>query len=175
ATYLMVPRGGRSHLVASSGRPGRTRGEGSDLRELREHQPGDPFRRIAWKASAKRGQLLVRDFEREERDVVWAVLEASVELWAGPLGRAAMDLAIDVVAAVCTRHLSRGDRVGLYITAPGLKAVIPPDHGPAHGNKIAHALTVGCGTYDAHRSELDDSDVAVRVLEHLRPLDSRGL
>ncbi len=70
ATYLMQPRGGRSHLVAASGRPGRTRGEGSDLRELREHQPGDPFRRIAWKASAKRGQLMVRDFEREERDVV---------------------------------------------------------------------------------------------------------
>jgi hypothetical protein len=86
-----------------------------------------------------------------------------------------MDLAIDEVAAVCTRHLARGDRVGLYITAPGLKAVIPPDHGPAHGNKIAHALTVGCGTHDAHRSDLDDSDVAVRVLEHLRPLDSRGL
>jgi uncharacterized protein (DUF58 family) len=175
ATYLMAPRGGRSHLVASSGRPGRTRGEGSDLRELREHQPGDPFRRIAWKASARRGQLLVRDFEREERDVVWVVLEALVELWAGPLGRAPMDLALDEVAAVATRHLARGDRVGMMIVAPGLKVVIPPDHGPAHGSKIAHALTVGAGSYDAHRSDLDESDVAVRVLEHLRPLDARGL
>ena len=58
------------------------------LRELREHQPGDPFRRIAWKASARRGVLLVRDFEREERDVIWLVLQASVDLWSGPLGRA---------------------------------------------------------------------------------------
>ena len=32
------------------------RGEGDDLRELREHQPGDPFRKIAWKASARRGR-----------------------------------------------------------------------------------------------------------------------
>lgn len=175
ATYLMQPRGGRSHLAASSGRPGRQRGEGTDLRELREHQPGDPFRRIAWKASARRGQLLVRDFEREERDVVWVVLEATTDLWAGPLGRAPLDLAIDEVAAVTTRHLGRGDRVGLYITAPGLKVVIPPDQGPGHGHKLAHALTVGCGTHDAHRSELDESDVAVRVLEHLRPLDARGL
>ncbi len=175
ATYLMAPRGGRSHLVASSGRPGRTRGEGSDLRELREHQPGDPFRRIAWKASARRGQLLVRDFEREERDVVWVLLEAAVELWAGPLGRAPLDLAIDEVAAVATRHLSRGDRVGLFVSAPGLRVAIPPDHGPGHGQKIAHALTVATGTYDANRSDLDESDVAVRVLEHLRPLDPRGL
>jgi uncharacterized protein (DUF58 family) len=175
ATYLMQPRGGRSHLMASSGRPGRTRGEGSDLRELREHQPGDPFRRIAWKASARRGQLLVRDFEREERDVVWVVLDASVELWAGPLGRAPLDLAIDEVAAVTTRHLGRGDRVGLYIFAAGLKAVIPPDQGPGQGHKIAHALTVHSGTHDAHRSELDEADLAVRVIEHLRPLDSKGL
>ncbi len=175
ATYLMQARGGRSHLVASSGRPGRTRGEGSDLRELREHQPGDPFRRIAWKASAKRGQLLVRDFEREERDVVWVVLQPLVELWAGPLGRAPLDLAIDETAAVATRHLSRGDRVGLLLTAPGLKVALPPDHGPAHGHKIAHTLAVSTGNYDAHRSELDEPDVVVRVLEHLRPLDARGL
>src|SRR5262245_4889164 len=175
ATYLMQPRGGRSHLTAASGRPGRTRGEGSDLRELREHQPGDPFRRIAWKASAKRGQLLVRDFEREERDVVWLVLEASVDLWAGPLGRAPLDLAIDEVSAVATRHLGRGDRVGLVIVASGLRIAIPPDQGPQQAAKISHALTVSCGTHDADRSDLDESDVAVRVLEHLRPLDARGL
>ncbi|MFO0761021.1 MAG: DUF58 domain-containing protein [Byssovorax sp.] len=175
ALYLMQPRGGRSHLTASSGRPGRSRGEGSDLRELREHQPGDPFRRIAWKASARRGQLLVRDFEREERDVVWIVLGAPVELWAGPLGRAPMDLAIDEAAAMATRHLSRGDRVGLLITAPGLRIAIPPDLGPGQGGKIAHALTVGPGCYDAERSDLDEADVAVRVLEHLRPLDPKGL
>ena len=175
ATYLMQPRGGRSHLMAASGKPGRTRGEGGDLRELREHQPGDPFRRIAWKASARRGQLLVRDFEREERDVAWVVLEASCELWAGPLGRAPLDLAIDEAAAIATRHLSRGDRVGLYVYAAGLKATLPPDTGPAHGNKIAHLLATACGTHDAHRSSLDEADVAVRVLEHLRPLDARGL
>ncbi len=175
ATYLMAPRGGRSHLVSSSGRPGRQRGEGSDLRELREHQPGDPFRRIAWKASARRGQLLVRDFEREERDVVWLVLEASVDQWAGPLGRAPLDLAIDEVSSIATRHLGRGDRVGLIITATGLRIAIAPDSGPAQAAKLVHALTVGCGTYDAERSDLDEHDVSVRVLEHLRPLDPRGL
>ena len=175
STYLMQPRGGRSRLVAAAGRPGRSRGDGSDLRELREHAPGDPFRRIAWKASAKRGTLLVRDFEREERDIVWLVLDASVELWSGPVGRAPLDFAIDEVAAVATRHLGRGDRVGLFIFAAGPRICIPPDQGTGHGQKIAHALTVGCATYDHDRSDLDELDVAVRVLEHLRPLDPRGL
>jgi hypothetical protein len=69
--------------------------------------------------------------------------------------------------------------VGLIVLTTGIgigiKACIPPDQGPAHGQKIAHALTVGCGTYDADRSDLDETDVAARVLEHLRPLDARGL
>jgi uncharacterized protein (DUF58 family) len=175
ATYLTQARGGRSHIVASAGRPGRTRGEGNDLRELREHQPGDPFRRIAWKASARRGRLMVRDYEREERDVVWVVLDTTVDLWAGPLGRAPLDLAIDEVAAVLAKHLGRGDRAGLLLCASGHRLAIPPDHGPAQAHRIAHALTIGTSTYDAHRSDLDESDVAVRVIEHLRPLDPKGL
>jgi len=175
AAYLTQPRGGRSRLTAVSGKPGRSRGDGNDLRELREHQPGDPFRRIAWRASAKRGVLLVRDFEREERDVLWLVLDASVELWSGPLGRAPLDFSIDEAAALAMRHLARGDRVGLYIFAAAARAILPSDGGTAHAQKIAHALTVATGTHDADRSDLDESDVAVRVLEHLRPLDSRGL
>lgn len=175
AAYLTQARGGRSRLVAASGRPGPIRGDGTDLRELREHQPGDPFRRIAWKASARRGILLVRDFEREERDVVWLVLDASVELWSGPLGRAPLDLAIDEAASLATRHLGRGDRVGLFIFAAGHRICIPPDQGPVHAQKLSHALVTGTGTHDAARSDLDENDVAIRVMEHLRPLDSRGL
>lgn len=175
AAWLPSPRGGRSKLLAPTGRPGRARGDGSDLRELREHRPGDPFRRIAWKASARRGQLLVRDFEREERDVVWVVLDASVELWSGPVGRAPLDLAIDEAASICQRYLSRGDRVGLIIYAATPRAFLAPDQGPAHGHKIAQALLTATTTYDAARSDLDEADVAVRVLEHMRPLDGRGL
>ena len=175
ATYAMQPRGGRSRLTAAVGRPGRARGDGNDLRELREHQPGDPFRRIAWKASARRGMLLVRDFEREERDVVWVVIDTGVDLWAGPVGRAPLDFMIDEAAAVAHRHLARGDRVGLFLYATTARVMLLPEDGPAQGSKIAHALLVGTGTHDFDRSDLDEADVAVRVIEHLRPLDPKGL
>src|SRR5262249_41939388 len=143
-TYMTQPRGGRSHLAAAAGRPGRLRGDGTDLRELRDHQPGDPFRRIAWKASARRGQLLVREFEREERDVAWVVVDASIELWAGRPGRAPLDLAIEEASALTTRHLARGDRVGLFVVASEPRACLPPDHGPAQAQRIAHALLSAC-------------------------------
>src|SRR5262249_48660248 len=73
-----------SRRAAETGRLAHAAGEAEELRELRDHTAGDPFKRIAWKASARRGRLLVRELERDERDVVWLVVDASVELWAGP-------------------------------------------------------------------------------------------
>ena len=175
STYLKIGGGGPSNLMSPSGKAGRLRGDGSSLRELRELQPGDPFKRIAWKASAKRGKLLVREHEREERDVVWIVLDVSVELWSGPVGRAPLDLLIDEAAALASRYLARGDRVGLAVFAEKQRATILPDSGIAQAHKILNALTTSGGTLDASRSDLDELDVAVRVIEHLRPLDDRGL
>ena len=71
--------------------------------------------RSASRSSARRGTLVVREFEREERDVVMVLLDASVELWAGPIGGAPMDRAIDLCATLLTHHLGRGDLVGLAI------------------------------------------------------------
>ena len=41
------------------------RGEGSEFESLREHQRDDDFRHIDWKASAKRGKLISRQYETE--------------------------------------------------------------------------------------------------------------
>lgn len=172
-TMLLTARGGRSRAGAELGAPGPLSGDSIELRELREHHAGDPFKRIAWRASARRGKLLVRDFERDERDIVWVVLDASVELWAGVPGRAPLDAGIDEVATVIKRHLARGDRVGLAIVGGIVRTVVEPASGPRQAHLLAHALLTGTATYDADRSELDERDVAVRVLEHMRPLDSR--
>ena len=171
ARALTLPEGGRSGTLAAAGRSGRARGDGTELRELREHQPGDPFRRIAWKASARRGVLVVREFEREERDVVLLVLDASVELWSGPVGRAPLDHAIDVVATLAARHLGNGDPVGLHVVAGRDLAKLPAETGRDQASRIATALVEHTGVLDADRSGWDEADLLLQVAEHLRPLD----
>jgi uncharacterized protein (DUF58 family) len=171
SVMMRSPRGGRSRMVADEGRPGVLSGDGLELRELREHRPGDPLKRVAWKASARRGRLMVRDYEREERDVVWLLLDASIELWSGLPGTAPLDLAIDEVAAVAERHITRGDRVGLGILGGRTLAWLEPNRGPSHALEVMAALAHATATYDSDRSDLDEIDVAVRIIEHMRPLD----
>ncbi len=164
-------RGGRSHQGADRGRPGPVAGDGDQLRELREHRAGDALRRVAWKATAKRGRLMVREYEREERDVVWFMLDASVELGAGNPGYTPLDRAIDEVSGYVTRHAARGDRVGLAVIGARTLTLLKPDRGTAHTSRILQALSQSASFVDADRSGLDEADVAARVLEHMRPLD----
>lgn len=170
---LRSPRGGRSGRVTEVGRSARARGEGDELRELRDHVVGDPFKRIAWRASARRGRLVVREMERQERDTVWLVVDASVDGWAGVPGKAPLDRTVDEAAALAVRHLSRGDRVGLVVVASRPRAWIGLGQGPAHASLIAQALASCSTMIDVDRSELDEHGVAYRVAEHLRPL-TRG-
>ena len=164
-------RGGRSHRGADRGRPGPVAGDGEQLRELREHRAGDALRRVAWKATAKRGRLMVREYEREERDVVWFVLDASVELGAGSPGYTPLDRAIDEVSGYVTRHAARGDRIGLAVVGARTLNLLKADRGISHTTRLLQVLSQCASFVDADRSGLDEADVALRVLEHMRPLD----
>jgi uncharacterized protein (DUF58 family) len=177
-TPLSLLGGSRRGARARHGGEGpRAHGAGGDdmLRELRDHVPGDPFKRIAWKASAKRGRLLVRETERQERDVVWLVLDASVELWAGLPGAAPLDRLVDELAAEALGHIRRRERVGLAVVASRVRTWLAPATGAAHGLVLASALASAASAIDADRSELDEGQVAHRVAEHARPLDPAGL
>jgi uncharacterized protein (DUF58 family) len=128
STHLKSARGGRARTSADAGRTRPFAGDGSELREIRDHQPGDPWRRIAWRASARRGKLLIREYEQENRDVVWLIVDASVELWSGTPGAAPLDRVIDEVSTVAQRHLASGDRVGLAIVAARELCCLKPGH-----------------------------------------------
>ena len=168
-------KGGRARIAAPMGRSAPIAGQGDQLKELRELVPGDSFKRIAWKASARRGRLLVREMEREERDIVWLVIDASVELWAGELGSAPLDHAVDELGGVAARHLAHGDKVGLVVFASRIRTWLVPETGTQQAAKIVAALASTASTVDADRCELDEVELAARVAEHLRPLDPRGL
>jgi uncharacterized protein (DUF58 family) len=169
ATLVRSPRGGRARRTTEVGRASRLPGGGDELRELREHVPGDPFKRIAWKASARRGRLLVRETERTERDIVWLILDASMELWAGLLGHAPLDRGVDEVASAAVRYLSRGDKVGLIVAASRVRAWVAPGTGGAQIARITEALVDASLAVDQDRSDLDEYEIASRIVEHAQP------
>ena len=43
---------------------------------IREYIPGDPMKRIHWPTSARRGNLMVKEFEQDPQSEVWLMLDA---------------------------------------------------------------------------------------------------
>ena len=56
-------------------------GAGTDLLQLRDYQKGDPLRRIHWKATARTGQLMVRQLADEGNGMFTLHIDCSETLW----------------------------------------------------------------------------------------------
>jgi len=109
--------------VARASRRGgerRARGLGAEPEfiALREYVPGDSPRHIAWRASARRDELVVREAASSARLALTVVLCLAAE------GDDANERAISCAAGVILEAARRGLRIGL--AAPGLGYTRPP-------------------------------------------------
>jgi uncharacterized protein (DUF58 family) len=175
ASGLQPPRGGRLRADPAPGRARNRRGDGAELREIRDLVPGDSFRKIAWKASARRGRLMVRDMDVEERDVVWIVVDVSAEGWAGPVGDAPLDHALDVAAAHAVERARHGAAVGIAFVTDHVVLFSAPQRGGADLDRLAAIWLDAAEHYAADRCGLGVDELLRVAVEHARPLDPHGL
>ncbi len=156
-------------------RPGRhrmrRRGGGTDLNELRELQPGDPFKSIAWKASAKAGQLLVREVDQEVQQTLMLVLDVSGSMRGGKLGERKLDFALELCVAHARTWLERGDRVGFISVDGRVLGHVRPGEGQAQLIRLYDALLATTEVVDADLTTVDDRGVIEMVARYVRHQD----
>jgi len=138
---LLVRRG----LEAQpSGRPVRIAGASTEFERVRDYLPDDEFRRINWKATARRGQPMVNQFEAERSQNLVVMLDAGRAMAAladapratdsddeedAGLSLTKLDHALN--AALLLAHVAsqRGDRVALLAYVDDVRAFVPPQRG----------------------------------------------
>ncbi|MSP91333.1 MAG: DUF58 domain-containing protein [Myxococcales bacterium] len=105
----------RSPRTQGGQRADRAPGSGDDLRELRDHVAGDPFKHIAWKASAARGRLMSRAFERDQTRALYAVVDTGADMRDGRPGQGPLDQALDLVHSLAEACARAHDPFGLAL------------------------------------------------------------
>jgi uncharacterized protein (DUF58 family) len=116
----------RNRLQEAGFRPNRQRGEGGSFESLREYVTGDDPRTMDWKASARRGVPMVRQYEVERRQNVLLAIDAGRLMTQKVAGRERIDFALAsalLLADVASLH---GDQVGLLVFADRVQQYIPP-------------------------------------------------
>ncbi len=79
-----------------------------DLRDVREYQPGDEVRHLHWKATARTGRMMVRDYADPEQPRFTLLLDTRGNALPPAVFEEAVDLAASLLAASATAgHHSR--------------------------------------------------------------------
>ncbi len=139
-------------------------GPGENLFSIRKYQDGESARIIDWKATAKTGELMAKEYAREEEGKFCLVLDT--RLYAPGNGRSESDFekAVSLAASLAAHFLEEG--AVLAFLAP--HEWVPPGSGPDHRNRILRRLAViererslsgaDAGLWDAESPAADGSD-----------------
>jgi uncharacterized protein (DUF58 family) len=164
-----LPRGARPIAGESAGEtPRRLPGSGVELLQLRDYASGDALSRIDWKATARRGSLIAREYSEAQHLEILLVIDAgrASRVRAGDLDR--LGLYANVAARLAEHAVSIEDRVGLLVYAERPLSACLPDRGLRAVTRLRRALE----TLETQRGESDPVAAAIQVRRMLR---HRGL
>jgi uncharacterized protein (DUF58 family) len=120
----------------------RQRGLGRDFDTLRDYLDGDDLRDVCWKASARRGALITKQYQTERSQAVWLLIDAGRLLQARVGGYTKLDYATATALAMSQLALASGDRVGLLAYGRETQQLIAPRRGGGQLRQILDALAL---------------------------------
>lgn len=140
------------------GFPGRRKGAGQEVADLREYIAGDDLRHLDRSTSARTGKLHVRQFQQERDRVVLLVADFRASMLWG-VSRALLSVATaEVLSLLGWSVIEQGGRVGLLAITPGAPVVVAA-RGRARGQ-----LDVIGGLVRAHAAALAEAGSQVGPL-----------
>jgi uncharacterized protein (DUF58 family) len=121
----------RNRLIDAGLRRMRLRGTGTELENLREWAPGDQFRSIEWKATARRGRLMVAEYEVERSQNVMIVLDAGRLMTPRVDDQRKFDYAVTAAMSVASIASLANDKIGVVAFASEILRAQAPRSGRA--------------------------------------------
>ena len=123
---VIIPTGTMTGTSRSSTR---TQQITSDVRGVRDFQTGDPLRRIHWPSTARRGQLLVKEFDLEASTSVWIALDLDASVQAGEGEASTEEHAVKIVSSIAHQFIRDNRAVGFTAFSRGTRHLVEPQKG----------------------------------------------
>jgi len=117
----------------------RVRSDGLEFADTRQFVPGDRLRSVNWRASARRGELIVNERHPDRNADVVLFLDSFAEARSEDEADGTLELAVRAAATLAGRYLERRDRVGL-VTFGGILRWLEPGGGLVQRYRLIDAL-----------------------------------
>ncbi len=129
----------------------RVRGGDTEFERLRPFQVGDEIRHVDWRASARKDDLVVRQFQAESNQNVVFAIDTGRGMRGESGGLTSIDHALAAALLTADVALRGGDKAGLFTFDDKPRSFVRPTGGRSGGRKLtraAYALDAGLAATD---------------------------
>lgn len=115
-------------------------GHSYEFEQIKEYVPGDDTRAINWKASGRRAELMINQYEDERSQQVYSIIDNS-RLMLMPFGGMSLfDYAINTSLVISNLVLKKHDKAGLITFSDKIKTFEKANNGTRQLSRIYQAL-----------------------------------
>lgn len=157
-----------NHLTQIGLKKIRRIGHTSEFEQIKEYVPGDDYRTINWKATAKRAQLMANQFQDEKSQPIYSIIDSGRVMKMPFNGLNLLDYSINSALAFSNVALKKHDKVGLLTFSKNIEHFLPAIHKMTYLNKILEAL------YNIN-TQFNDSDYGLLYAQLKRKVTHRSL
>ena len=100
-------------------------GHNIEFEQIREYVQGDDFRTVNWKATARRSQLMVNNYQDEKSQQVYSLIDKGRVMQMPFDGLSLLDYAINACLVISNIALKKDDRAGLITFQHKTGTVVP--------------------------------------------------
>lgn len=143
-------------------------GHTQEFEQIKEYVPGDDFRTINWKATAKSNQLMVNQYQDEKSQPIYSVIDTGRVMKMPFNGLKLLDYAINSTLAFSNVALKKNDKTGMISFSKNIETFLPAVQKPTYLNSILEKL------YNIS-TEYTDSDFGLLYAHIKRKVNHRSL
>ncbi len=115
-------------------------GQSMEFEQIKDYVTGDDVRTLNWKATARKGMLMINNYADEKSQQVFCIIDKG-RLMKMPFGGLTLlDYAINSCLVMSNVCLQKQDRIGLITFADKMGAIIAADRKPIQRENILEAL-----------------------------------
>ena len=130
-------------------------GHTMEFEQIKEYVPGDDVRTINWKASSKRNQLMVNQFQDEKSQRIYMIIDKGRTMQMPFNGLSLLDYSINSAMALSHIILKKFDKAGMMTFSKKTENKIAAENKNGQLKKIAEALyNINTNFYESDFSRL---------------------
>ncbi len=143
-------------------------GHTMEFEQIKDYVTGDDIRNINWKATAKRNQLMVNQFQDERSQPIYSVIDKGRAMKMPFEGLSLLDYAINATLVISNVALKKQDKAGMFTFSRKVENKVVAERRPSQMNKILETL------YNVN-TDFSESDFSRLYIDIKRSLTQRGL